>query len=148
MEDSNSGRWIIISDEWYPQASVAGAKREMERSRKKSKNGNPSSQIPSPSLFSPSLPFPYSLRSKRSQSSYSAIVRAGAKKKNRRGRGGGGGEGRRGNAVSFAPFPLPPHSFFLLSSHLSRRTRAETLAMQANFDTPTPGTHASYPLTL
>ena len=34
----------------------------------------------------------------------------------------------------FAPFPLPPHSFFfsLLSSQLSRRTRAETLAMQAS----------------
>ena len=34
---------------------------------------------------------------------------------------------------SFTPFPLPPHSFFfLLLSQLSRRTRAETLAMQAN----------------
>ena len=32
---------------------------------------------------------------------------------------------------SFAPFPLPSNSFFLLSSQLSRRTRAETLAMQA-----------------
>ena len=47
-----------------------------------------------------------SLRSKRFQSSYSAKVRA---------------------------FPLPPRSFFfLLSSQFSRRTRAETLAMQAN----------------
>ena len=34
---------------------------------------------------------------------------------------------------NFAPFPLPPHSFFfLLSSQLSLRTRAETLAMQAS----------------
>ena len=42
----------------------------------------------------------------------------------------GEGEGR---GVSFAPFPLPPHSFFfLLSSQPSRRTRAETLAMQAS----------------
>ena len=37
-------------------------------------------------------------------------------------------------SISFAPFPLPPHSFFfLLSSQLSWRTRAETLAMQASF---------------
>ena len=28
-----------------------------------------------------------------------------------------------GQASSFAPFPLPPHSFFLLSSQLSRQTR-------------------------
>ena len=35
-------------------------------------------------------------------------------------------------SISFAPFPLPPHSFFfLLSSQLSRRTRGKTLAMQA-----------------
>ena len=35
-------------------------------------------------------------------------------------------------SVFFAPFPLPPHSFFfLLSSQLSRRTSAETLVMQA-----------------
>ena len=35
-------------------------------------------------------------------------------------------------SVSFSPLPLPSHSFFfLLLSQLSRRTRAETLAMQA-----------------
>ena len=35
-------------------------------------------------------------------------------------------------SVSFFPLPLPRHSFFfLLSSQLSRRTRAETLATQA-----------------
>ena len=52
-----------------------------------------------------------SLRSKRFQSSYCAKVRAGAKKKS----------------------PPPPLSFlFLLSSQLSRQTRAETLATQAS----------------
>ena len=39
------------------------------------------------------------------------------------------GEGKRRN---FSPLPLPRHSFFLLSSQLSRRTRAETLAIQAS----------------
>ena len=60
-----------------------------------------------------------SLRSKRFQSSYSAKVRAGAKKKME---GGGGVEKRK------------PHSFrfFSLSSQLARRTRAETLAVQAS----------------
>ena len=63
-----------------------------------------------------------SLRSKRFQSSYSAKVRAGTKKME----GGGGGEKRGG----FLP-PPPLIPFFLLSSQLSQRTRAETLAMQA-----------------
>ena len=44
-----------------------------------------------------------------------------------------GGRGREGEkaSVTFSPFPLPRHSSFLLSSQLSRRTRAETLATQA-----------------
>ena len=44
-----------------------------------------------------------------------------------------GGRGRGGEkaSVTFSPFPLPRHSSFLLSSQLSRRTRAETLATQA-----------------
>ena len=43
---------------------------------------------------------------------------------------GGWGRGRGGEkaSVTFSPFPLPRHSSFLLSSQLSRRTRAETLA--------------------
>ena len=54
--------------------------------------------------------------------------------------GGGGGEKRKRfskswglrASVSFAPFPLPLILFFfLLSAQLCRRTRAETLAMQA-----------------
>ena len=36
-----------------------------------------------------------------------------------------------GQAFPSFPFPLPRHSFFLLSSQLSRQTRAETLATQA-----------------
>ena len=53
--------------------------------------------------------------------------------------GGGGGEKRKRfskswglrASVSFAPFPLPLIPvFFLLSSQLCRRTRAQTLAMQ------------------
>ena len=44
----------------------------------------------------------------------------------------GEGEGRGG---SFIPLALPRNSFFfLLSSQLSRRTREETLAMQANVE--------------
>ena len=67
-----------------------------------------------------------SLRSKRFQSSYCVKVRAGAKKKSWKGEGRG--------EVSFSPLPLPRHSFvFLLSSQLSRRTHAETLAMQPIF---------------
>ena len=34
-------------------------------------------------------------------------------------------------SVSFSPLLLPRHSLFVLSSQLSRRTRAETLATQA-----------------
>ena len=44
--------------------------------------------------------------------------------------GGGGGEKRK-EEVSFSPLPLP-HNFFLLSSQLSLRTRAETLATQGS----------------
>ena len=44
----------------------------------------------------------------------------------------GKGEGRRGNFPSL-PSPSPLIPFFLLSSQLSRRTRAEMLAMQALF---------------
>ena len=40
---------------------------------------------------------------------------------------GGGGEKMK-EEVCFSPLP---HNFFSLSSQLSRRTRAETLAMQA-----------------
>ena len=35
-------------------------------------------------------------------------------------------------SVSFTPFSLPLHFFFLFSSQFCRRTRAETLATQAN----------------
>ena len=42
-----------------------------------------------------------------------------------------GGRGGEKASVTFSPFPLPRHSSFLLSSQLSRRTRAETLATQA-----------------
>ena len=66
--------------------------------------------------------------------------------------GGGGGEKRKRCFLrSLPPFPPPPsflYFFALVPIQLSRRTRAETLAMQANFDTSAPGTHASYPLTL
>ena len=66
-----------------------------------------------------------SLRSKRFQSSYCAKVRAEAIKKGGRGRG-------RGEEERFLLSPPPPPSFlFLLSSQLSRRTYAETLATQA-----------------
>ena len=53
-------------------------------------------------------------------SSYGAKVEEPKKMKE-----GGGGEKRRGNS----PFPL--YSSFMLSSQLSRRTRAEMLATQA-----------------
>ena len=72
-----------------------------------------------------SIKWLYSLRSKRFQSSYCAKVRAEAKKK--KVEGGGGGEKR----FNLSP-PPPPSFLFLLSSQLSRRTRAETLATQAN----------------
>ena len=71
----------------------------------------------------------HSLRSKRFHSSYSAKVEAGAKKKNGRGRG-------KGEEVPSLPSPLPLHSFFLLSSPFSRRTRAEPLATQATRNIP------------
>ena len=64
-------------------------------------------------------------RSKRFQSSYCVKVRAGAKKKVGRGRGG--------EKFPSLPSPFPVIPFFLLSSQLSRRTRAETLATQAIF---------------
>ena len=60
---------------------------------------------------------------------------SGSKKKMK---GGGGGEKRKRFSKWFAgkrflrSLPPPPHScFFFLSSQLCRRTRAETLAMQA-----------------
>ena len=53
-------------------------------------------------------------------------VRAGAKKE----KWNGEGEGRRGHRL-LSPSPLPSF-LFLLSSQLSRRTRAETVATQAN----------------
>ena len=63
-----------------------------------------------------------SLLSKRFQSSYGAKVRAGAK--NKKVEGGGGREKRN---------PPPPLSFLFFCSrpNFSRRTGAETLAMQA-----------------
>ena len=71
-----------------------------------------------------------SLRSKRFQSSYWAKVRARAKKG---GRGRGRGEEETLARVLRSPPPPPPPSFlFLLSSQLSRQTRAETLATQAS----------------
>ena len=45
--------------------------------------------------------------------------------------GGRGGEGKRGD-VSFSPLPSPWDSSFVLSSQLSRPTRADTLATQAS----------------
>ena len=59
--------------------------------------------------------------------SVSNRVRAGAKKKKN-----GTGKGREEEVTSFSPLPLSRHSFFLLSSQLSRRTRAETVATQAS----------------
>ena len=69
-----------------------------------------------------------SLRSKRFQSSYCAKVRARAKKGGR-----GRGRGEEETLACFLRSPPPPPSFlFLLSSQLSRQTRAETLATQAS----------------
>ena len=69
-----------------------------------------------------------SLRSKRFQSSYCAKVRARAKKGGR-----GRGRGEEETLARFLRSPPPPPSFlFLLSSQLSRQTRAETLATQAS----------------
>ena len=67
----------------------------------------------------------YSLRSKRFQSSYCAYVRARAIK---RWKGEEGGGREKSFLLSCPP---PPSFLFLLSSQLSRRTRAETLATQA-----------------
>ena len=53
-------------------------------------------------------------------------VRAEAKKKK-----GGRGRGRGEEEVPSSPPPPPSFLFFLLSSRRSRRTHAETLAMQA-----------------
>ena len=72
-----------------------------------------------------------SRRSKRFQSSYCA--KAGAKAR--------GGEKRK---VSFSPLHLPVHFSFLLSSQLSRRSRAETLAIRRLERSDTPQMLASY----
>ena len=73
-----------------------------------------------------------SLHSKRFQSSYCAKVVA---KSNLKWSGEGRGKKRKRlpanpMILSISPLLLPPHYYFLLSSQLYRRTRAETLATQ------------------
>ena len=74
----------------------------------------------------------FSLRSKRFQSSYWG--KSCGKNKFKIEWGGGGKKRKRLPAnpmiLSVSPLLLPPHYYFLLSSQLSRRTRAETLATQ------------------
>ena len=72
-----------------------------------------------------------SLRSNRFQSS--SCTKAGAKAR--------GGEKRK---VSFSPLHLPVHSSFLLSSQLSRRSPAETLATRRLERSDSPQMLAGY----